>query len=147
MSGFNLSALAVRERSVTLFLLLATAVAGVVAFLELGRAEDPSFTIKQMTFVAAWPGATAKEMEAREERRFSKRIEKAGQVSKSLPAQPTTAGTIAPNNTELVRHWTVSPKLANSGNPLKKRYNPDALRGLMLASSRAFKFVASSALK
>jgi len=49
MNGFNLSALAVRERSVTLFLLLAISIAGVVAFLELGRAEDPSFTIKQMT--------------------------------------------------------------------------------------------------
>jgi multidrug efflux pump subunit AcrB len=63
MSGFNLSALAVRERSVTLFLLLAIAVAGVIAFLQLGRAEDPSFTIKQMTVVTAWPGATAKQMQ------------------------------------------------------------------------------------
>ncbi len=63
MSGFNLSALAVRERSVTLFLMLAIFVAGVVAFLTLGRAEDPAFTIKQMTVVTAWPGATAKEME------------------------------------------------------------------------------------
>src|SRR5467141_3051736 len=63
MSAFNLSALAVRERSVTLFLLVAIFVAGVVAFLTLGRAEDPSFTIKQMTVVTAWPGATAKRME------------------------------------------------------------------------------------
>jgi multidrug efflux pump subunit AcrB len=63
MSGFNLSALAVRERSVTLFLMLAIFVAGVVAFLTLGRAEDPAFTIKQMTVITAWPGATAKEME------------------------------------------------------------------------------------
>ncbi|MBI1907279.1 MAG: efflux RND transporter permease subunit [Rhodocyclales bacterium] len=63
MSAFNLSALAVRERSVTLFLMLAIFVAGVVAFLTLGRAEDPAFTIKQMTVITAWPGATAKEME------------------------------------------------------------------------------------
>jgi multidrug efflux pump subunit AcrB len=63
MSAFNLSALAVRERSVTLFLLLAIFIAGVVAFLTLGRAEDPAFTVKQMTVVTAWPGATAKEME------------------------------------------------------------------------------------
>jgi multidrug efflux pump subunit AcrB len=63
MSDFNLSALAVRERSVTLFLMLAIFVAGVIAFLTLGRAEDPAFTIKQMTVVTAWPGATAKEME------------------------------------------------------------------------------------
>jgi multidrug efflux pump subunit AcrB len=63
MSAFNLSALAVRERSVTLFLMLAIFVAGVIAFLTLGRAEDPAFTIKQMTVITAWPGATAKEME------------------------------------------------------------------------------------
>lgn len=62
MSGFNLSALAVRERSVTLFLIILISVAGVIAFLKLGRAEDPPFTIKQMTIVTAWPGATAQEM-------------------------------------------------------------------------------------
>ena len=63
MSGFNLSAIAVRERSVTLFLIIAISVAGLFAFLNLGRAEDPSFTIKAMTFSTAWPGATAQEMQ------------------------------------------------------------------------------------
>ena len=75
MSDFNLSALAVRERSVTLFLLVAIAAAGIVAFLRLGRAEDPSFTIKQMTFVTAWPGATAKEMEEQVAERLEKRMQ------------------------------------------------------------------------
>src|SRR2546430_4414972 len=75
MSGFNLSALAVRERSVTLFLLVAIFIAGVVAFLMLGRAEDPSFTIKQMTVITAWPGATAKEMEELVAERLEKRMQ------------------------------------------------------------------------
>ncbi|HVQ12932.1 MAG TPA: efflux RND transporter permease subunit, partial [Vicinamibacterales bacterium] len=75
MSGFNLSALAVRERSVTLFLLVAISIAGVVAFLMLGRAEDPSFTIKQMTVVTVWPGATAKEMEELVAERLEKRMQ------------------------------------------------------------------------
>jgi len=60
---FNLSSLAVRERSVTVFLLFLVSVAGVLAFFQLGRAEDPPFTIKQMTVVTAWPGATAQEMQ------------------------------------------------------------------------------------
>ncbi|HET6525123.1 efflux RND transporter permease subunit [Sphingopyxis sp.] len=60
---FNLSAIAVRERAVTLFFIIAISLAGIVAFLNLGRAEDPSFTIKQMTVVTAWPGATAQEMQ------------------------------------------------------------------------------------
>src|SRR5438309_177901 len=75
MNAFNLSALAVRERSVTLFLLVAIFIAGVVAFLTLGRAEDPSFTIKQMTVVTAWPGATAKEMEELVAERLEKRMQ------------------------------------------------------------------------
>src|SRR5687767_4644121 len=75
MSGLNLSALAVRERAVTLFLLLAISIAGVVAFLSLGRAEDPSFTIKQMTVVTIWPGATAKEMEEQVAERLEKRMQ------------------------------------------------------------------------
>ncbi len=63
MSGFNLSALAVRERAVTLFVLIAVVVAGALAFLNLGRAEDPTFTVKVLTVTAAWPGATAQEMQ------------------------------------------------------------------------------------
>src|SRR5438045_9328945 len=75
MTGFNLSAVAVRERSVTLFLLIAISIAGVGGFLTLGRAEDPAFTIKQMTVVTAWPGATAKEMEALVAERLEKRMQ------------------------------------------------------------------------
>jgi multidrug efflux pump subunit AcrB len=59
----NLSALAVREKGITLFLLIAIAAAGIFAFLKLGRAEDPSFTIKVFTVSAVWPGATAQEMQ------------------------------------------------------------------------------------
>jgi multidrug efflux pump subunit AcrB len=63
MSRFNLSALAVREQAITLFLIVALTVAGIFAFLHLGRAEDPSFTIKTLTVTALWPGATAEEMQ------------------------------------------------------------------------------------
>ncbi|MDE8651003.1 efflux RND transporter permease subunit [Novosphingobium album (ex Liu et al. 2023)] len=63
MSGFNLSALAVRERAVTLFVLIVVVVAGAFSFLNLGRAEDPTFTVKVLTVTAAWPGATAQDMQ------------------------------------------------------------------------------------
>src|SRR3954465_8871055 len=61
--SFNLSAIAVRERSVTLFFILVLVAAGAYAFLMLGRAEDPNFTIKTLTVTTAWPGATAREMQ------------------------------------------------------------------------------------
>ena len=61
--SLNLSALAVRERAVTLFFILLLAAGGAYAFFKLGRAEDPSFTIKNLTVTTAWPGATAREMQ------------------------------------------------------------------------------------
>ncbi len=63
MQGFNLSALAVRERAITLFFIIASACAGIYAYFQLGRAEDPSFTIKVLTVTGVWPGATAQEMQ------------------------------------------------------------------------------------
>src|ERR1041384_5283855 len=63
MSSFNLSTLAVRERSIPLLLIVAILLSGTYAFLRLGRAEDPSFTIKTLTVTAVWPGATAQEMQ------------------------------------------------------------------------------------
>ena len=75
MSGFNLSALAVRERSITLFLILLVSVGGLYAFFKLGRAEDPAFTIKQMTVVTVWPGATAQEMQDQVVEKLEKRMQ------------------------------------------------------------------------
>lgn len=75
MSGFNLSALAVRERSITLFLLAAITLAGLYSFLQLGRAEDPAFTVKVLTVSAAWPGATAEEMQNQVAEPLEKRLQ------------------------------------------------------------------------
>jgi multidrug efflux pump subunit AcrB len=72
---FNLSALAVRERSITLFLIVAVTFAGAFAFMKLGRAEDPSFSIKVMTIVSAWPGATAQEMQDQVAEPLEKRLQ------------------------------------------------------------------------
>ena len=63
MKKFNLSAHSVRERAVTLFLIVMVTIAGIFAFFRLGRAEDPGFTIKVLTVYAVWPGATAQEMQ------------------------------------------------------------------------------------
>ncbi|CUI02666.1 efflux RND transporter permease subunit [Massilia antarctica] len=72
---FNLSALAVRERSVTLFLICLITLAGIVSFFKLGRAEDPAFTVKVMTVVTAWPGATAREMQDQVADKLEKRLQ------------------------------------------------------------------------
>src|SRR6476620_11827393 len=73
--SLNLSAIAIRERAVTLFFLLLLVAAGAYGFLQLGRAEDPSFTIKTLTVTTVWPGATAREMQAQVAEPLEKRIQ------------------------------------------------------------------------
>ncbi|MCC6984241.1 MAG: efflux RND transporter permease subunit, partial [Bauldia sp.] len=63
MSRFNLSSWAVTHPALLLFLLIMLSAAGAYSYTQLGRAEDPSFTIKVMNVTAAWPGATADEMQ------------------------------------------------------------------------------------
>ena len=77
MSGsrFNLSALAVHERSITLFLIVLVTIAGIYAFFGLGRAEDPPFTVKQMTVITVWPGATAQEIQDQVAEPLEKRLQ------------------------------------------------------------------------
>jgi multidrug efflux pump subunit AcrB len=46
-----------------LYLILAIGAAGLHAYLQMGRAEDPTFTIRTMVVSASWPGATSDELE------------------------------------------------------------------------------------
>ena len=68
----NLSLWALQHRALTLFAMLMLAGAGVWAYLGLGRAEDPAFTIKDMIIAVDWPGASADEMS----RQVTDRIER-----------------------------------------------------------------------
>ncbi len=61
MSDFNLSGWAIRNRSITLFIMVVALVAGGLSFYKLGRAEDPPFTFRTMVVRAIWPGATLDE--------------------------------------------------------------------------------------
>lgn len=82
MSFPNLSALAVRERAVTLFFILLSVAAGVYSFLSLGRAEDPAFTVRVMVVSAVWPGASAEQMQAQVVDRLEKRIQEVAFLNK-----------------------------------------------------------------
>jgi multidrug efflux pump len=60
--AFNLSEWALNNRSLTVYLMIVAVVAGLFAFVRLGRNEDPSFVIKTMVVQAAWPGASVDDM-------------------------------------------------------------------------------------
>jgi multidrug efflux pump len=61
--SWNLSRWAVNHASFVLFLMLACSAAGIAAYLQMGRAEDPTFAIKTAVVSAYWPGATPEEMQ------------------------------------------------------------------------------------
>ncbi|HEY0353168.1 MAG TPA: efflux RND transporter permease subunit, partial [Enterovirga sp.] len=58
MKSFNLSEWALEHRSFVWFLMVISVVAGIMSYRNLGREEDPPFTIKTMVVQAVWPGAT-----------------------------------------------------------------------------------------
>ncbi|BBK33287.1 multidrug efflux pump subunit AcrB [Stella humosa] len=75
MRGFNLSAWAIAHRALVLYLMLVVAAGGVYAYVKLGRAEDPNFTIKVMVVTADWPGATADEIKNQVADRIEKKLQ------------------------------------------------------------------------
>jgi multidrug efflux pump len=73
--GPNLSEWALRTRAVAVYFMLVGVIAGAFAFINLGRDEDPSFTIKTMLVTAVWPGATMEETQTQLTDRLERRLE------------------------------------------------------------------------
>ena len=59
----NLTELSLRHRTLVWYFIIVFTIGGIFAYESLGRMEDPAFTIRQMVISAAWPGATAEEMQ------------------------------------------------------------------------------------
>src|SRR5437588_7134565 len=75
MKSLNLSEWAITHRPLVLFMILLLGAAGAYSYLELGRAEDPNFTIKTMVMNVAWPGATASEMQTQVGDKIEKKLQ------------------------------------------------------------------------
>src|SRR5207302_2746106 len=75
MQRFNLSQWAITHQALVLFMILVLGAAGIYSYAKLGRAEDPSFTIKVMIVNVAWPGATASEMQTQVADKIEKKLQ------------------------------------------------------------------------
>ena len=75
MKRFNLSEWAITHQALVLFMILLLGAAGTYSYFNLGRAEDPSFTIKTMIVNVAWPGATAAEMQTQVADKIEKKLQ------------------------------------------------------------------------
>ena len=130
MSLPNLSALAVRERSVTLFFLLLSVVAGFYAFSSLGRAEDPAFTVRAMVVSVVWPGATPEVLQNQVVDRLEKRVQEVAYTD-------TIETTIRPGQAAMVIRFqdsTPSEKVPDLFYQVRKRMldeRPNLPRGVI----------------
>ncbi len=76
MNGkFNLSEWALKHQSFVWYLMFVAVVAGIFSYINLGRAEDPSFAIKTMVIQTRWPGATVDETRLQITDRIEKKLE------------------------------------------------------------------------
>lgn len=75
MKSFNLSDWALHHRSLVWYFMIAFMAAGLFSYLQLGRQEDPDFTIKTMVIAAQWPGASPEEMTKQVTDRIEKKLE------------------------------------------------------------------------
>ncbi|HEK1684011.1 TPA: efflux RND transporter permease subunit [Pseudomonas putida] len=73
--SFNLSEWALRHQSFVWYLMFVSLLMGVFSYLNLGREEDPSFTIKTMVIQTRWPGATQDETLLQVTDRIEKKLE------------------------------------------------------------------------
>jgi len=72
---FNLSDWALRHQSFVWYLMFVGLLMGVFSYLNLGREEDPAFTIKTMVIQTRWPGATQDETLKQVTDRIEKKLE------------------------------------------------------------------------
>ncbi len=72
----NIAEYSIKNKVISWLFIVILAIGGVTSFLELGRLEDPAFTIKDAMIVATYPGATSKEVEEELTYPFEKEIRK-----------------------------------------------------------------------
>ena len=90
MKSFNLSDWALEHRSLVWYFMIVFVVVGAFSYINLGREEDPAFTIKTMIISAQWPGASAEEMTRQVTERIEKKLEELDALD--YTRSETTAG-------------------------------------------------------
>ncbi|UVE16723.1 efflux RND transporter permease subunit [Pseudomonas sp. LS44] len=82
--GFNLSAWALQNRQIVLYLMLLLGIVGAISYTKLGQSEDPPFTWKAMVVRTQWPGASAEEMSRQVTERIEKKLMETGDFDRIL---------------------------------------------------------------
>ena len=78
----NIAETCIRKATVTVSLAVALALAGTVSYFNLGRLEDPEFTIKSAQVITSYPGATAVEVAEEVTDRLEVAVQQLGQLKR-----------------------------------------------------------------
>lgn len=78
----NWASWAIDHRQIVYFFAFLVLVMGIFSFRSMGRSEDPVFSVKQMVISAAWPGASAKDVEMHLTEPIERKIQHLPQVDK-----------------------------------------------------------------
>lgn len=75
MKNINLTEIALRNKSLVYYFMFVVFIMGAYSYTKLGRMEDPEFVIRQMVVSAAWPGASAQQMEEQVADKIEKKLQ------------------------------------------------------------------------
>ena len=109
----------IKRYKIILFLCLLTLIGGVGAYFEIGKLEDPSFTIKTAVVSVIYPGASAYEVEQEVTSRIEDAVQTMGEIkhirSRSVPGMATIYVDIKDEYTskELPQIWDVLRQKVN----------------------------------
>lgn len=76
----NIAEYSIRKKTVTLFIVALFIMGGIFSFFSLGMLEDPEYTIKTVTVITTYPGATPAEVEEEVTEKVESALQKLSQV-------------------------------------------------------------------
>jgi multidrug efflux pump subunit AcrB len=76
----NLPAIAVEKRPITSFFTLLVVLGGLYSYSQLGRLEDPEFTVKTAAIVTSYPGASAEQVELEVTDRIETKLQEMAEI-------------------------------------------------------------------
>lgn len=75
MKQFNLTEWALHHKQLVYYFIFVIFIGGIFSYKNLGRMEDPDFTIRQMIVSVNWPGATARQVEEQVTDKIEKKLQ------------------------------------------------------------------------
>ena len=75
MKQFNLTQWALTHKQLMYYFIVIIMAGGIFSYENLGRMEDPDFTIRQMIVTVNWPGATARQVEEQVTDKIEKKLQ------------------------------------------------------------------------